>query len=364
MSEDDPRPPATKRRRDDEWEEDNPEATREGGEATGGGGGGNAGGVYDHRFIKYSPVQPWRTTIRMRRQCNIKTVNDSSKIMKTFIPYNILEWYGLVNDSDGAIISENKKLQFVMSNSFVGIKYHRSKITLSHLVTFQDELLTVGGTAQETTTFNATPYMYIGIDSNGALQAIKIPDGSVTVQDICKEDLPSYALDNTSETLLKNCATVKTLQPNETWTHTKRWPDFGPWFFSKQNNIPSKINTDTDLHLLPARYPETVTSDFGMFTNDDNNFKNNINYDVPGIFLEMPIARKVDGTIFKFRGNFICECELDLSVYLPPDFLYSKAAANSTIENPIKLSLQTLSATGGATTGNIQRLPYVVRRVP
>lgn len=314
--------------------------------------------MYEHRFIKFSRPQGLKTTIRLRKQVDIAALGDTSPRVY-FIPYNVLEFYGYLVEDDYTT-GKNQKMTLLVNDYMLGVKYRKIKLQISHLITFQDELVLSGDTATETTTFNATPYLFIGHDTNGAYQDTALHNTDIENKHILGRKVLPYlteAKDRESQ-ILDICASVKSLQPNETWTHEMAIPDFGPWTFLNPETLQNVIAAGTDLHLLPGRYLPSTTTD-QMISNNQDNWRHHIKMDWPGIYLQLPICKKADGNYFKFRGNFILEAELDFEVFIPPDYFTGSSGRNTNLA-AFTLSLQKWKRDD---TNKYTNVPFIVRPI-
>ena len=131
--------------------------------------------------LNYARTIPIR--LNQRKIYDIEGISNGKQVLHA-IPYHIQEWYWtskIASDvpANSDQISPWAKL-FVGTASapdteqqnpaVQGYRIHESQFQIKNLIILQDELIASGGTTVETTTFNATPYMYVGIDTQNALK--------------------------------------------------------------------------------------------------------------------------------------------------------------------------------------------------
>jgi hypothetical protein len=315
----------------------------------GSGGGGGGGPTTDNRLSAYNAMGSYRKTFKMRRLIDVSGAGVQG-INTFFLPYDDLLWY-----IQKTVYNKTTSKYVVYPHPHVGLFYANeggpnigyrpisSKMNISHFIPLQNELIVSGGTANETTSFNATPYIFVGIDTCGILNLAPLNNGayqalgngadvgvyfgpntlpSIDTADIgMNKEMPQGEKQGVVAQLMGGVVTVRT---DGMWSHTKKWPTLKPWFLpcNVKYNPASSNNDDRLMYKLP-HVIDSVDAQFANMrdlggeirlgnSNHCDTWATTTGADAPAIALELPQIKKADGTWFKFRGNFILETELEV----------------------------------------------------
>lgn len=230
---------------------------------------------------------------------------------------------------------------YVFDNAaIVGIKPRHCKIKLSNFIPLHDQL-SLGSTPVETTSFNETPYLYIGRDTTGNFPYTAIrpnADKRIMLQNGGWADYigDGAAAPGASFNPLNYFGTVHTMKFGEEYEWSFKCNDPGPWIF---NNVTSNnIASNSRITFLPFRIPNTSTytanhtnwqllggtlaasTPLSWYTDIEDEARWSGQFEMGAVMAWMPSVYDSSGVLMKLRASLVQETEFTCTAYVQNDW--------------------------------------------